>query len=97
MVASRAPQMVPDRLDDERDVIDGRLAQLRLQSLGDDIAGLQSDRLGNEAAILGDVGQPLSEAPVLAQIELDPPAPAALPEVEGVPADGALPLLRREG
>ncbi len=97
MVTSRAPQVVADRLDDERDVIRGRLAQLRFQSLGNNIARAHSDRLGNKAAILGDAGQSLSEIPVIAKIELNPPVPAALPEIKCAPVDGALPLFRREG
>lgn len=96
VVALLTPQVVTDRLNDKRDVIHGRPAKLGFNSLGNHLAGSERNGFSDEAAVPVHIDHPARELPVLTKIELDPPMPAALAEIEGTPVDDALPLLGRE-
>jgi hypothetical protein len=71
-----------------------RFAQRGVNALGDDVAFVEVDRLGDYLAVL-DACVSVHEAPTRTEVQLDPLLTVPLAKVKGATVHHAFPLLRR--
>lgn len=95
MVALSCPQVVPDLSDDEVDVLNRRVAELRIDPLGYHLALLGRDGFGHQLAVVTNIHESVGETSGRLEVQFDSPEAMAFAEVEGVRINSALPLLWR--